>query len=366
MIDAAPGEIARATDLQHALSIRAPLAWQVFRLARSTSALGCVSYAPLPDAMAGVFEAARRARWPKAEVEGAERAYLAFEEFVKRHAGDRGTFDGMVSGLAGGSNEQVEVKARRAAYRASAQLWGMQSAVTYRCLIASVTTEGAPSISAIIQGTRGARALRPGRSLPICRRTITMTMADESIPEITPEPKGTGLLEDFCSANLSRVTTKRRGSVAHDFIELSGVGLTAETDVFLFTKFGMGLDDTEPTIGLTSMIRVPTECFIADLLVPAGSMDPETAAVRVCGCLEDVSAAENAEPEYVLPSSHRAVHLGRSLDALLCKELPRCPELLRFVLRDLGRSREEFDLIRCRVMYPTLHTCVGLDVRRNR
>ncbi|MBL8762590.1 MAG: hypothetical protein JNL50_14945 [Phycisphaerae bacterium] len=364
LIAASPEAITRATDLQHALSIRAPLAWQVFRLAKSPDELACIPFAPLPEAMARVFDAARRAGWPTPDIDRARRAYEAFEQFVARHADDRTTFDAMVSGLSGGFSEQVDARTRRAAFRASAPLWGLRAALTYRCLIAALDRPGSPALSAIIQGSGGVRALRPGRSLPICRRTITMTLADKNAPEFTPDTGGTGLLEDFCSANLSRVTTKRRGSVAHDFVELSGVGLTAETDVFLSTKLRTGLPDDEPELGVTSMVRVPTELYIADLLVPAGAMDPESATVRVYGCLEDVSGAETASLEYLLPSSHAPEYLGRSLDSLHSKDFPRGPELIRFVLRDLGRSREDFDIFRCRIPYPMLHTCIGLDVRR--
>lgn len=359
-----PVRIARATDLQNALGIRAPLAWQVFRLAKTNDPLESVPFTPLPEAMSRVFDAGQRAGWNDAHLDQARRAYERFQAFVSKHAGDRATFDAMVSGLGGESNEQVDVRSRRAAFRACAPLWGLRSALTYRCLIAALDRPGTTPLSAIIQGSSGVRALRPGRSLPICRRTITMTLADKAVPEFAPDTSSTGLLEDFCSANLSRVTTKRRGSVAHDFVELTGVGLTAETDVFLSTKLRTGLTDDEPELGVTSMVRVPTELYIADLLVPAGAMNPSSAAVRVYGCLEDVSAAETAAPEYRLPASHVAEYLGRAIDALHSEDFTRCPELIRFVLRDLGRSREDFDIFRCRIPFPMLHTCIGLDVYR--
>lgn len=359
-----PDRITRATDLQNALGIRAPLAWQVFRLAKTNDPLESVPFTPLPEAMSRVFDAGRRAGWNAALLERARRAYENFQTFVAKHAGDRATFDAMVSGLGCESNEQVDVRSRRAAFRACAPLWGLRSALTYRCLIAALDRPGTTPLSAIIQGSSGVRALRPGRSLPICRRTITMTMADKGVPEFAPDASSTGLLEDFCSANLSRVTTKRRGSVAHDFVELTGVGLTAETDVFLSTKLRTGLTDDEPELGVTSMVRVPTELYIADLLVPVGAMNPSSAVVRVYGCLEDVSAAENAAAEYLLASSHTPEYLGTSVDALHSDRFRRCPELVRFVLRDLGRSREDFDIFRCRIPYPVLHTCIGLDVYR--
>jgi len=218
-------------------------------------------------------------------------------------------------------------------------------------------------VSVIIQGSRKVRALRPNMSLPICRRTITMTspLRDD---EWKPKPTGVGLLEDFCSANLPRIVTKERGSVAHDFIAFSGVGNTNEIDVFLATKLRTALDDKEPELGVTSMIRTPCEEYVADLLVPAGVLNPKSAIIRVLGCMEDVSAAETASDEYRLAPPQPAAYLGTNIEALHDDVFARCPEMIRFVLRDLGRSRMTYDVFRARVRYPMLHTCIALDVMR--
>lgn len=361
LIKAAPTRIDRATDLQVSLGINARLAWQFFRLANSEDVLASVGYIPLPDGMEKVLAAARRARFKPTAVEGAAKAYGRFEELSALHAGDRASFDAMVSGLQDGASEHIEATARRAAYRANAQLWGVQAMTTYRCLIAGAAGTGMESPSVIIQGSRGVHALRPRRRLPVCRRTITMTPDGEGA-ETVPEVVTSGLIEDFCSANLPRIKTRVHGSVAGDFIELTGLGLTARVDVFRSTMLRSPFDSDE--LGVTSMIRTPSEEYVADLVVPAGVVDPSTATVRVYGCLEDVPSAEPVSEEYLLASDHRVEYLGHDLDALELDSFKRCPELIRFVLRDIGRGRESFDLFRCRVRYPVLHTVYSLRVRR--
>lgn len=363
LLRAMPFPINRATDLQQALGIRAPLAWQVFRFTNAKESTAEISNLPLPDAMDRFLAASDKLRICTVEVAAVRERYREFDKLVIRHAGDRTTFDAMVSGLTQEACEAVDLKARRAAFRAAASLWGMQACMTYRCLIGDVAEKGREPLSAIIQGARQVRALRANRSIPVCRRTITLTKASHP-DEWVPDALAIGLLEDFCSPNLPRITTKVRGSVAHDFIELSDVGLTARTDVFLATKLGFALEDNDNQLGVTSMIRMPTEEFVADLLAPAGTMDPKSAIVRVLGCMEDVSAAETASNEYLLPSDHKAEYLGRDLDALILEGLPRCAELIRFVLRDMGRLRREYELFRCRVRFPTLHTCIALDAFR--
>lgn len=358
-----PVAVKRATDLQLALGIRAPLAWQVFRFTNARESTAEIANLPLPDAMDRFLTASAKQPIPKTAVSAVRERYHEFQEMVERHAGDRATFDAMVSGLTNEACEAVDLKSRRAAFRASASLWGMQARMTYRCLIGDIRENGREPLSAIIQGARQVRALRTNRSIPVCRRTITLTKAGRP-DEWVPGAIAIGLLEDFCSPDLPRITTKIRGSVAHDFIEMKDVGLTARTDVFLATKLGYCLEDDDNQLGVTSMIRMPAEEYVADLLTPAGAMDPHSAIVRVLGCMEDVSAAETASDEYLLPSDHKAEYLGHDLDALNLEGLPRCAEQVRFVLRDMGRSRREHDIFRCRVRFPTLHTCIALDAFR--
>lgn len=359
----APTPIKRATDLQHALGVRASLAWQVFRVAKAEDASASVEHIPLADAMTKFFDAARKKGFPKHVVDHAVASYATFEAMIAQHAGSRSTLDAMIAGMGGQNNEQIDLRARRAAFRAASQLWGLQSTLTYRCLIGGLAGPGLDMLSVIVQGSRGLRALRPNRALPICRRTTTWTRADNP-EEFQAGVKGTSLLEDFCTDNLPRITTTVRGSVAHDYVTFVGMGLTAKLDIFLATKMNSVLDDSEPELGVTSMIRVPSEEFIADMLVPAGVLDPATVTVRTCGCTEDVSAAETALDEYLLAPPRPAMYLGTDLEALHDKSMPRCPEMLRFVLREIGQSRTPYDIFRCRVRFPTLHTCIALNALR--
>ncbi len=360
LIATSPSSVNRATDLQTSLDIRASLAWQMFRLGNARAPIESVAHIPLADAMEKVLEAARQRGFQLEAIDATAASYARFMEMVATHAGDRATFDGMVSGLMACASEQLDMKVRRAAFRANTQLWGMRAQTTYRCLIAAWdSSEGSPP-SIIIQGTRKVRALRPNQSLPICRRTVTVTSYGDST-ERTPATN-VEVLHDYSSPDLPPLVSKVKGSFAHDFLTFNAVGLTAELDIFVATRLRPGVDSSEPELGVTSMIRLPSEEFIADLLVPAGVMNPKTARLRVCGCLEDVSAAENGPEEYVVPSDHQVDYLGRDPKSLGTESIPFCEDMVRTILRETGQNRREFDIFRCRIPYPTLHMCIGLSV----
>lgn len=362
LLDCSPIKVERARDLQRALGVRAPLAWQVFRFARSTSPAAMVDHIPYADSMLTVLKAAEEEGFGADAVERVRASYGRFERVVERHAGNRSTFEAMVSGMTGVASEQIEQRLRRSAFRANAQIWGAQCKLLYRCAIYGIGPEGSVT-SVIIQGARRIRALRPMREIPVCRRTVTVTHA-EGKAEQAPEVIRAELLEEFSSPGIPPLTEKKRGSFVHDYVTVRAVGLTAEIDLFLSTKLRSGITENEPEAGLTSMVRVPSEWFVADMIVPAGEFDAGSARWRVGGCLEDVSAAENAPADLLLKGPEPAEHLGCDLEAMNDELMPRCAEMMRYVLRDLGRSRGVFDIFRCKVRYPMLHTSIGLLAQR--
>lgn len=357
-------EVSRPTDLQNLLGVRGSLAWQVHRFTQSQSPLDAVKYLPLSDSMKKFIEVAKRKGSSRSAVESAMRAYEELEGFIARHADDREIFEAMVQALSGSDSGMIDIRARRAAFKANSQFWGLQASMLYRCMMITGESPSPGAMAVIIQGAKGLRALRPQRDLPVCRRTITLTK-DSDPTEIVPKPVGVSILEDFCSEQLPKISTRLRGSVAHDYITLEKVGRTAAVDLYVSTKMASMLDAKENSMGLTTMVRVPCEEFVADLLIPAGIMHPASSRFRICGCLEDVSAAENATEDHSICKPQPGEYMGRDLESLHDKSFPRCPELLRFVLRDLGASRTSFDIFRCRIEYPMLHSCIGFDASRD-
>ena len=363
LLESSPTQVERATDVQRVIEVAASLAWQVFRVSRSESLSEVARLVPLPDAMSIFLDAAQKKSFSKASLREVRTAYDDYDKFVDKHAGTRSAFQAMVSSLGEDESQDSELKTRRNAFRANAELWGLRASLVYRCLIITGTPDEAHGASVILQGTRKLQALKPNRTLPVCRRKVTVTLdADGVDRELIP--MGTSILREFSSDPLPEVTTQIKGDFAHDYTTLQHVGKTAEVDLFVSTRMPSVLDPDERQFGLTSMIRIPADHFVADLLVPQGLMDMNTAKYRSSGCLEDVSAAENGEARFHMHASRDGEYVGNDIDALHDPVFPRCPELMRFVLRELGASKVTFDIFRCHVKFPLLHSCIGFDVQR--
>ena len=98
------------------------------------------------------------------------------------------------------------------------------------------------------------------------------------------------------------------------------------------------------------------------LLVPRGASNPASVRVGTYGNASNVDSAMSCASELLMPTRETGVHLGASLDSLQSPEVARCPQLMRHVLNQNGWASIEFDLYRCRVRYPILHTAISLTV----
>lgn len=352
----------RASDLPRSLGIAQSLAWQVFRVATAEDPFSEVPQIPRPDAMAKVLLAARQCGFSARAIDAVESSYRAFEQLVLRHADSRASFDAMAAGLGRGESERTELPARRAAYRANSQLWGFHARVCYKCMVVAPGTEWRTNPLVIIRGVRSLRALRRVRSIPLGRREFVSVGQGREYGKAATEGPGAVLLSDFCSPGLPPIENGPEGEAGHDFLSMSEIGAKGEADVFMSARTRC-VNLASKEIGTCSVMHTPCEEFIADLAVPAGLWDLETLDAGVYACIEDVAKAKTMHPDYRLPCVQSAEHLGRSIDALYTQSLPRCPELVRSVLRDNRWIGAEYDFCRFRIRFPLLHSCISLQVQ---
>lgn len=351
----------RASDLTRSLGIAQSLAWQVFRVATAEDAFAEVALIPRPDAMAKLVAAARSAGYSDVAVRKVEAAYGAFERLVLRHSDSRASFDAMMAGLNRGASERTDLPVRRAAFRANSQLWGFQAALCYKCMVVAPGPAWRTNPLVIVRGAKAVRSLRKLRSIPLGKREFASVGQGVEFGKAVSDQPGTTLLADFCSPGLPAIEATSGAETGHDFLTLPEIGLTGEVDVFMSsTTRCVNLESRE--IGTATVTHMPCAELVTDLIVPGGLWDLGTLDAGVYACIEDVSRARTLHPDFRLPHAQRPEHLGRSIDALHDPSFPRCPELIRHVLRQHGWAHAEFDICRFRIRFPLLHSCVSLLV----
>lgn len=358
LIGAVPEAAARAADLRRVFGLDAALAWQIHTLATGGDALGTARIVPKAGAMERFLTAAAASPVTRELAAAARDAYTQFQALVERHAGDRDTFDAMISALR--PDGAALQKLRRAAYRANAAVWG----VTVRCRLNCVVFHQRPTGEhdcLVVRARLGVQRLRHGATIALQASGITWGGAAPALPigaGVSVDP--CELLEEYCSRPVPRVERiALRDGRSWDQLRLEGLGRASEASVFwrnLSLAFPGGT--TAPPHGCTAECLEPTQRTIMDLLIPVGWTDPATArafATPLGGPYPPGAAVE-------LPFEGGVTHRRGQIDALYTAEEPRYTEIIAAELRRLGWDPAAFDMFRCIVHYPVLHAAVHLCV----
>lgn len=359
---ASPKPITRAADLQRTLGVGAAIAWQLYRLATAEMAFAASTFVPRTGSMRRLLKAAKDRGFRRDAVEEADRAYAAFSRLVVEHAGDRDTFDAMITPMGEDAGGTIELRHRRAAFRANAQVWGFQASAIYRACICRPAAGGLPERVAVIAGFVDLRQLRATMPVPLLRRKVYVEHSG-SVSAYDVSASGPHVIEAFSTVPPGVIKTFHEPGAVADTLTLKGVGRASSETCFLTDAIAEGLDrapDVPYSMGL--LHSVPCETLIIDLLVERGFADPSRASMHTHGNPSNVDGAMTRAEALRMPMREAARYLGTALDALHTPEVPRCPDLLRNVLECQGWAGVEFDIVRGGVRYPILHTAVSIDV----
>jgi hypothetical protein len=123
-----------------------------------------------------------------------------------------------------------------------------------------------------------------------------------------------------------------------------------------------GARGAQADYGLNHAVSTPTEILELELLVPEGLSDPQTVRANVFGRRSDPARAIELRTVDLLPQREVAIFLG-ALDRLpALGSVPRHHEAVEHVLGKLGWLGMRFDVYRCSVPFPIMHTTISLSV----
>lgn len=364
LVASLPGPVRRAVDLERTLHLERKLAWQVFRLSRSSSLSELANVPSLPSALR-VIDAGRAQGVPEPIVQRVRAAFERFENLAVDHCGDRAGMLSMVTGLTHGRSEGVELRVRKGLFRGNAHVWGIRADRQVRTLIYEPGGPGEETLRAVlISGNLGLQGLRRSEPLVISSWLSVSPVQSGNLAHAAPAstPKFE-LLPQFCSPNLPEVShvPNKLGMVEAEML-IPVTGRTGALSLYLTQSSPTAGDARTAGAGAGMFISVPAAEVVNELLVPAGYTSPATARVALFGRRHHPERAGEERTYDLLPQSVPVTYLGRSTRAAPIDGVPRHAEVVQHVLerdRLLGR---EFDIYRCRVRYPVLHTFVVLRV----
>jgi hypothetical protein len=365
LTDSVPETIRRAVDLERALRLERKLAWQIFRLSRSTG-LSEVGNIPSLGSALRVCDAARARGVPDPVLERFKAAFERFENFAIDQCGDRAGLLSMVSGLTHGQSESVDLRVRKSLFRSNAHVWGLQADVQVRTLIYEPGGPNGQTLrGTLVSGSLGLQGLRRSEPLTICSWLAPSPL---DVPEDgKPGPKTLtpqfDLLREFCSANLPGVShVPGSAGVIETEMLIPAAGRAGAVNLYLTQASPTAGDARQTGAGAGMFVSIPAAEVVVELLVPAGYTSPATARVAVFGRRHHPERVFEERAIDLLPQRENAMYLGSMVSSPPIDSAPRHQEVVRHVLGKLGLSGTQFDVYRCRVQYPQMHTLVVMRV----
>ncbi|MGE0480029.1 MAG: hypothetical protein AB7Q17_06105 [Phycisphaerae bacterium] len=346
------------------------LAWQFHKIAAGGSVTVGI-HMPGRSNVRKLLQAAKRRGLAPAVLEQVASAADEFDRLVATHAGDRSTFDSMVS--AHGADDQGEgltLRQKRAAFRANRHLRGAQAAVQLKSLIlAPSDTPGMLDLVAI-QGYHDLRRIRYDCPLVVSR--VRLSDDDHAVRRPNWEPLGpsagqdadSSLLGAFCSPNLPPFRAVR---TVGDWVlgELAGHGVGNRSAVTCIDGYlaraavPKHRDETNLYGAMLTWIPIPCEVLLLDLVVhedALGSLNP--VAGCYCSKLRESELPGAMESCDRLALNESVLFLGKGLPVIHAAGVARHAEMYAAVFEKLGWPSERFDVHRCRIAFPVMLSSV--------
>lgn len=358
----------RAVDVQGALGLDRKLAWQVFKLAHAAHPLAEADKVPARRSMERLLGAAQSVA-PLPVVDRVSAAFDRFEAFVAAQGEDRAGFASMVSGLGIEANPQADLKVRKALFRGNAHVWGVRASTLVRTWVFRPLPGPEHLGDAVyISGSIGLQRVRRGAPLTF---NSFMHVSDDPASPVTDNKEraqpsdvprtiqGVKVLTEYSTQPLP-LMVPRADPVGDDETELVFPALGRAEAVTLYTSQLVrgSIVGEQSQYSSNVLVSIPTETLVNEILVPEGMTDPATGRAAVYGRRLAVERVIERRPEDLLPQ-RESVAFFRALDGLpSVPEAPRHTDAVRHVLGTLGWQGTRFDVYRCRVEYPVLHTLV--------
>jgi len=371
VIAAIPGPVTDSADLHRALRIPKTACWRLYKAATAADLLAAAPYVPTPAVLRKFFEAAAAKGVRAGTIEAAARATADLERLVNKHAGDRATFDSMISShLTTEEARQIGLAHRRLAFRGLKHILGVQAKTLLKFMAIQPSADPTKVDVARVEGIIALRQLR--RDAPLIVSRTCVVSVDGSVQKVCREPLGTAvgtdrmsLLSEFCSQPLPEFREVEGPSdVLQGELVSRGVGKCGEITCFeghVVRQLGARYWSKEdPYCNSCQKVRTPCEVVVLDLLVREGTFGKNLpSAATCCEHFREFHGGEYAWQDRSLLTTRETVsYLGRGAVVLQTQDFPRYAELARYVFDHLGWNDEAFDAYRCRIEYPVVPSTV--------
>lgn len=363
-----------ATHVQRALRINSKLSWQIHKFATTENPLEVACHLPKPTAMSRFCEAALKKSVKPALIEQLLRTFSEFDRLVSEHAGDRATFDAMVSNLAGDAGAaQMNLQHRRDAFRAQTHIWGVQATAIISLMIFRAGNMPGTVHGVTVGGQVNLRRFRHDARWILFTRTVASDKeridASGAIPLNAEDAAryGAPLLAEFCSKPIGRFrTVETPQRVRCIEAESDGIGNTAAATYLsgeVWRNVAYTVEENGDKLLISRAgVRTPAQVLYHDIMVHRDLPLHPPEIVQYGELRTGDDAIVHHEWDR-LPCYEGIAMLGRGVDAVYAPEFARYSEMAQYACNAVGWDPSEFEVVRCRIEYPVLPSKVVIRFR---
>lgn len=360
--EAIPGTPHGPVEIARRLGIDKVLASRVLRAAKRRDPVAALHDAPGPEPLRRFIRAARKRGVSDTLVEDANQAVSSFENLIRQEAGDRSALDVILSAWLPEARATFELRRKQAAFRALAQLKGVEANLAYSTAIIHPSDDGEHLDVVWLFSLMGLKRLRPGSPVKFASRRFARGQGARLPRTLTGETVDglDGLrLDQFCSDPLPTLNVRQIGEVVHYTLADSGYGLRSACDL-VFAEVNLNempryLRSEQPRKRHVFVeVTVPAKLKVFDALVHRDVFPGHDPGLVIYDTAFEGVADPNDPARDIdrLDTSESIQKLGWGLDKFRSGDEPRCADMLQHVWNSLGWNTDDFRGYRCRIDYP--------------
>ena len=364
----------RLTDISEWLGIDTKLAWKLTRIVELRDPFSAGLYVPGASGMRIVLNAAESRGASPEVLKTLSEAYTQFEHVQKVHAGDRRTMDMLLSGLAEQESERHQIRARRAAFQANTELWGVAARARLMTFVVWPSSDDQSRIQmAHVAGMFGVQRTR----LDVPWRVAHARAEDDAgeasqaraILPLDPavKPGEPPILSSHTSSHAPPLVPTRTADDRTEYRLGPGpIGRRSHFDLVI-AEYSEDAGDrykspAEKQLSIASRNRTPAELLVLDLVISNdlyGAVTPTPSLVSELWGERSASVVDDPER---LPIFEEVRRVGRGLTSFQHPRVTRHRELMASVFDARGIDPEAFDTYRVEMVYPPSPTATRIAI----
>ncbi len=375
VLDALPGAPQGPQKLARDLGLDKALASRILRAVSHPDPIATVHLAPGPEPLRRLVRAARRQGAPAELIGQATEAVDRFEQLIRNEAGDRSSFNAILSAFLPEARQEFELRSKQTAYKGMSQIRGVMAETTLTTVILTPSDDGARLDVLFILGLLGIRRLRPDAQIKLATRRSgphegprapAVTLGGETIDGIHD-----ARLDEFCAAPPANLKVQQVGDVNLYTLGGEDFGPKFAVDLLLAEVNPAGMQRYSPPDEMRMAaagadIYTPTRKLCLDVFLPDDVFPGSDPQLVISDTSFDGSGNINDPTRMIdrYDMLETVQLIGRDDISLRMPEFPRYPQLVRHVFDRMGWERHRYRGYRCRVDYPIFGSEVILGFDR--